>query len=137
LRLVTRGPEPRDPTERNVRHLYSDSSITLHFTLASLTPIIGYRIWPRLIDHWRTRNVLAFGASATMFFDLLTGLSRSLTALLGVAVIHGLLVPAMTLRRYNMLLKVCPAERRPSHIAGYAIVAYVAAFLGPCLGYHR
>jgi sugar phosphate permease len=69
-----------------------------------------------------------------MLFPLLTGLSRSLTGLLVVVVVHGLLVPAMTLGRYNTLLKVCPAEHRPSYIAGYAIVANVAAFVAPLLG---
>jgi len=118
-----------------VRYLHaSDGWIGLRSTLASLTPLIGYRIWSRLIDRWGTRRVLAFGASATMLFPLLTGLSRSLTALLGVVVVHGLLVPAMVLGRYNTLLKVCPAQRRPSYIAGYAIVANVAAFLAPLLG---
>ena len=118
-----------------VRYLHaSDGWIGLRSTLASLAPLIGYRIWPRLIDRWGTRRVLAFGASITMLFPLLTGLSRSLTALLGVVVVHGLLVPAMMLGRYNTLLNVCPAERRPSYIAGYAIVANVAAFLAPLLG---
>ncbi|MEA3346031.1 MAG: MFS transporter [Chloroflexota bacterium] len=118
-----------------VRYLNaSDGWIGLRSTLASLTPLIGYRIWPRLIDRWGTRKVLAFGASVTMLFPLLTGLSGSLTALLGVVVVHGLLVPAMVLGHYNMLLQVCPVQRRPSYIAGYAIVANIAAFLAPMLG---
>jgi MFS family permease len=118
-----------------VRTLHaSDGWIGLRSTLASLTPLIGYRIWSRVIDRWGTRRVLALGASTTMLFPLLTGLSHSLTALLGVVVVHGLLVPAMVLGRYNTLLKVCPTEHRPSYIAGYAIVANVAAFLAPLLG---
>jgi MFS family permease len=118
-----------------VRYLNaSDSWIGLRSTLASLAPLIGYRFWPRIIDRWGTRRVLAFGASATMLFPLLTGLSHSLTALLAVPVVHGLLVPAMTLGRYSTLLRVTPAEHRPSYIAGYAIVANVASFLAPMLG---
>jgi len=118
-----------------VRYLNaSDSWIGLRSTLASLAPLIGYRFWPRIIDRWGTRKVLAFGASATMLFPLLTGLSRSLTALLVVPVVHGLLVPAMSLGRYSTLLRVTPAEHRPSYIAGYAIVANVASFLAPMLG---
>jgi MFS family permease len=40
----------------------------------------------------------------------------------------------MILGRYSTLLKVCPAQHRPSYIAGYAIVANVASFLAPMLG---
>jgi Na+/melibiose symporter-like transporter len=47
-----------------VRYLNaSDSWIGVRATLASLAPLIGYRIWPRFVDRWGTRKVLAFGAS--------------------------------------------------------------------------
>jgi MFS family permease len=118
-----------------VRYLgASDAWIGLRSTLASVAPLIGYRIWPRMMDRWGTRRVLAFGASATVFFPLLTGLFHSLDALLIVPVVHGLVVPAMTMGRYSTLLTICPREHRPSYIAGYAIVANVASFLAPMLG---
>jgi len=118
-----------------VRYLNaSDGWIALRSTLMSLTPLVGYRLWPRVVDRWGTHKALAFGASATMLFPLLTGLFRSLDALLAVPVVHGLLFPAMVIGRYGTLLRICPAERRPSYIAGYAIVANVAAFLAPLLG---
>ena len=118
-----------------VRYLNaSDGWIGLRSTLGSLAPLIGYRIWPRLVDRWGTRKVLAIGASATMLFPFFTGLFRSLDALLVVPVVHGLLIPAVTLGRYGTLLTICPSEHRPSYIAGYAIMGNVAAFLAPMLG---
>jgi predicted MFS family arabinose efflux permease len=38
------------------------------------------------------------------------------------------------LARYGILLRVCPADRRPTYIAVYAILNNIAAFIAPLVG---
>lgn len=145
LRLVTGGPDPQDRTDRDVRRpcfhvfrcgvpgattsldsVYGMRSGTPN-TLASLTSTTEDRSSHRLTSRWGTRNVPAFGASAS---------SRCLplTLLPGVVVERGPPVPSADRRRCHVGLKACPGESRPYCIAGCPVVARVAASLSPLLG---
>lgn len=118
-----------------VRYLgASDAWIGLRSMLASITPLVAFRFWPRLIDRWGEWAVLVLFTPLTMLFPLLTGAFRSLTPQLFIIAGLGLLNPGIQLARYNMLLRICPEARRPTYIAGYAIVANIAAFLAPLSG---
>jgi MFS family permease len=118
-----------------VRHLQAtDGWIGLRSTIASLTPILAYRFWPRLVKRWGDRAVLALCVPLTVILPLGTGLFQSLTPQLLVIACFGLFGPAVFLTRYNILLRVSPVDNRPTAIGVFAIIANIAAFVAPLLG---
>jgi MFS family permease len=118
-----------------VRYLQaSDGWIGLRSTILSLTPILAYRLWPRLVQRWGDRAVLLLCAPLTVLLPLGTGLFQSLLPQLFVVAWMGFVGPGVELTRYNMLLRICPADRRPMAIGVFAIIANVAAFVAPLLG---
>ena len=118
-----------------VRHLLAtDGWIGLRATVGSLTPILAYRFWPRLVKRWGDRAVLVLCVPLTVFLPLGTGVFQSLTPQIFVMAWLGLFGPGVNLTRYNILLRVCPADRRPTAIGVYAIIANIAAFVAPLVG---
>jgi MFS family permease len=112
----------------------SDGWIGLRSTILSLTPILAYRLWPKLVQHWGDRAVLLLCAPLTVILPLGTGLFQSLLPQLFVVAWMGLVGPGAELARYNMLLRLCPPGRRPMAIGVFAIIANVATFVAPLLG---
>lgn len=118
-----------------VKHLLAtDGWIGLRTTIFSLTPILAYRFWPRLVRRWGDRAVLLLCVPLTVFLPLGTGLFQTLRPQLFVVAWLGIFGPGVNLTRYNILLRVCPADRRPTAIGVYAIVANLAAFIAPLAG---
>jgi MFS family permease len=118
-----------------VRHLQAtDGWIGFRSTISSLTPILAYRFWPRLVRRWGDRAVLALCVPMTVLLPLGTGLFQSLAPQLLVIAWFGLFGPAVFLTRYNILLRVSPAENRPTAIGVFAIIANIAAFIAPLVG---
>ena len=118
-----------------VRHLQAtDGWIGLRSTISSLTPILAYRFWPQLVKRWGDRAVLVLCIPMTVFLPLGTGLFQSLTPQLFVVAWLGIFGPAVNLAHYNILLRVCPADNRPTAIGVYAIIANIAAFIAPLAG---
>jgi MFS family permease len=118
-----------------LKHLQATEGwIGLRSTIASLTPILAYRFWPRLVKRWGDRAVLVLTVPMTVILPLGTGLFQSLTPQLLVIAWFGLFGPATGLTQYNILLRVCPADNRPTAIGVYAIIANVAAFVAPLIG---
>jgi MFS family permease len=118
-----------------VRHLQATEGwIGLRSTIASLTPILAYRFWPRLVKRWGDRAVLAVCVPMTVILPLGTGLFQSLTPQLLVIAWFGLFGPPTFLTRYNILLRLSPADNRPTAIGVFAIIANVAAFVAPLIG---
>jgi len=118
-----------------VRYLQAtDAWIGLRSTIASAVPILAYRFWPRLVRRWGDRAVLVLCIPMTVVLPLGTGLFESLTPQLFVVAWLGLFGPAVNLTRYNILLRVSPADNRPTAIGVYAIVANLAAFVAPLIG---
>jgi MFS family permease len=112
----------------------SDSWIGYRMTLASLTSIIAYRIWPRQIESKGERAIITLAAPLMGLFPLLTGLTPVLWPHLFIVMIPRFFGSAVMISRYGILLRVCPAERRPTYIAIYAIAVNVAAFVAPLVG---
>ncbi len=112
----------------------SDSWIGYRMTLASLVSIIAYRIWPRQIERKGERAILILAAPLMALFPLLTGLTHVLMPNMFIVMIPRFFGSAVMIARYGILLRVCPADRRPTYIAIYAIVVNIAAFLAPLVG---
>jgi len=118
-----------------VRYLQAtDGWIGLRITIASLIPILAYRLWPRLVERWGDRAVLLLCVPLTVFLPLGTGLFQTLTPQLFVVAWLGIFGPGVNLTQYNILLRVCPADRRPTAIGVYAIIANIGAFIAPLAG---
>ncbi len=112
----------------------SDSWIGWRTTLASLASIVAYRFWPRPVEQRGERTILLLTAPMMVLFPLLTGLTRTLAPNLFIVLIPRVFGAAVMLSRYNILLRVSPAERRPTYIAIYAILMNIAAFFAPLIG---
>lgn len=118
-----------------IQHLgASEGWIGLHTTIASIASIVAYRIWPRQIERRGERTILTLATPMMMLFPLLTGLSRSLPANLFIVIVPRIFGAGVMLARYSLLLRACPADRRPTYIAVYAILNNIAAFIAPLVG---
>ena len=110
------------------------SWIGLNGTLASLTPIIGFLAWQRIVRVKGENRVLVWTISAVGLYPLLVGLTPNLTVILVWTALNGLLAPGLTVSHYPMLLKICPAEQRAFYLGIYSAVMGGFAFLLPLLG---
>ena len=52
----------------------------------------------------------------------------------GISTLINLVNPGVDLSHYNILLKLCPDDRRASYLAIYASVMNAGAFIGPVIG---
>jgi len=109
----------------------SNSWIGLLTTITSLSGIAGYFLWQKGIARWGDRRVLAWTMVICALYPGLVGLSPSLTPILALGAIYGLVVPGLNLSHFNTLLKVCPVDRRPSALALYTMIMNVGAFVSP------
>jgi MFS family permease len=112
----------------------SDSWIGYRMTIASLMAIIAYRIWPRYIERYGERAILTMAAPFMGLFPLLTGMTHVLWPHMFIVMIPQFFGAAVMISRYGLLLRICPADRRPTYIAIYAIVVNLAAFAAPLIG---
>jgi len=112
----------------------SESWIGWRLTLASLTSILAYRIWPTQVERRGDVKMLVFAAPMMALFPLLTGLTRSLTPNLFIVMLPRFFGSCVMLARYSILLRVTPADRRATYIAIYAILVHIAATIGPQVG---
>lgn len=118
-----------------IEHLgASESWIGWRATLASVASIAAYRFWPRRVEKAGDRTILLAATPMMALFPLLTGLATTLTPHLLIILIPRAFGSAVMLARYNLLLKNSPADRRPTYLAVYAILANIAAFIAPLVG---
>lgn len=118
-----------------LRHLgASDSWVGTITAVANLSALVGYYIWQKLIPRWGENRVLRLFAPTCGFFPLWVGIWRSLPPIMFAAVINNILMPGVGLSHYNILIKVCPAERRPSYISLYTVIMNLGAFVAPMVG---
>lgn len=110
------------------------SWIGLNGTLASLTPIVGFLAWQRIVRVKGENRVLVWTISAIGLYPLLVGLTPNLAVILVWTALNGLLAPGLTVSHYPMLLKICPAEQRAFYLGIYSAAMGGFAFLLPLLG---
>jgi len=112
----------------------TDAWIGLHGTVANVSAIAGYALWRRLVERWGESKTLKRTVMGAGLYPLLVGLSPALTPILFAAGLNGLITPGVNLSHFNTLLKICPADRRPSFIGLYTTVMNAGAFLCPLIG---
>jgi len=95
---------------------------------------VGYYIWQKVIRRQGESKVLRWTVLSVGLYPLAVALTPSLTPLLFAVVINGVLAPGIGLSHFNILLQVCPAERRASYTSLYTVVMNAGAFVAPLLG---
>jgi MFS family permease len=115
-----------------VRELNADDGwLGVHSTLASLATVGGYYMWERVVRrrgfYWTLVRTMPF----SFLYPFCVALFPSLVLILVFDVMIGFINSGMNLSHFNVLLKVCPRERRASYLGFYNTVANMVAFLAP------
>lgn len=118
-----------------LRHLNAtDGWVGLNSTLANIGVIIGYALWQRLIYKWGDSRTLLVTIPLSASYAFLVSLFPNLTLILVWGVLINIINPGVNLSHFNILLKLCPDERRASYIAFYSTIINMGAFVGPMIG---
>ena len=112
----------------------SDGWIGLNSTLANIGVIAGYALWRRWIRKLGYSRTLLITVPLAASYAFLVSLFPNLTAILIWGILINLVNPGVNLSHFNILLKLCPDDRRASYIAFYATMLNVGAFVGPMIG---
>ena len=112
----------------------SDTWIGVIAVVVSVSTIGGYLTWgkvgARRGDRW-TLIVTAFGLTV---YVLVTALVPTIAWMIPTSILGGLSWSGCNLALFNIMLGVCPAERRPTYVALYTALLNVTAFAAPLLG---
>jgi MFS family permease len=118
-----------------LRHLNAtDGWVGLNSTLANVGVIIGFALWQKLIYKWGDARTLLITIPLSASYAFLVSLFPNLTAILVWGVLINIINPGVNLSHFNILLKLCPDERRASYIAFYSTIINMGAFVGPLIG---
>jgi len=118
-----------------LRHLNAtDGWVGLNSTLANIGVIFGFALWQKLIYKWGDSRTLLMTIPLSASYAFLVSFFPNLTLILVWGILINLINPGVNLSHFNILLKLCPAERRASYIAFYSSIMNVGAFIGPMIG---
>jgi len=118
-----------------VRHLgASDGWIGSANLAASLSAMVGYIVWRRLLPRLGESRTLRVTWPVSGLFPLFIALSGSLNLVILVILWYGLMAPGLNLSHYNTLLEVCPQAHRPTYISVYRSLSNLLAFVLPMVG---
>ena len=112
----------------------SDGWIGLNSTLANVGVVIGYAVWRRWIRKLGYGRTLLISLPLAASYAFLVSLFPNLTLILAWGILISLINPGVNLSHFNILLKLCPDERRASYMAIYAAMMNAGAFVGPMVG---
>jgi MFS family permease len=112
----------------------TDGWIGLNSTLANVGVIAGYALWRRWIRKLGYSRTLLITVPLAASYAFLVSAFPNLTAILAWGVWINLVNPGVNLSHFNILLKLCPDDRRASYIAFYATLLNAGAFVGPMIG---
>ncbi|HNT77371.1 MAG TPA: MFS transporter [Anaerolineae bacterium] len=118
-----------------LRHLgASDGWVGLNSTLANVGVIVGYTLWRKWIEQLGHNRTLLITIPLSACYPFLVSLFPNLTLILIWGIFINLINPGVNLSHFNILLKLCPDERRASYIATYSAIMNAGAFIGPLIG---
>ena len=112
----------------------SDGWIGLNSTLANLGVVAGYALWRRWIRRLGYNRTLLIAIPLSASYAFLVSLFPDLTAILAWGVLINLVNPGVNLSHFNILLKLCPDDRRASYMAIYSTMMNAGAFVCPVIG---
>lgn len=112
----------------------SDGWVGLNSTLANVGVIAGYALWRRWIRKLGYSRTLRITVPLAASYAFLVSAFPNLTAILIWGIWINLVNPGVSLSHFNILLKLCPDDRRASYIAFYSTLLNAGAFVGPMIG---
>jgi len=112
----------------------SDTWIGLIAVVVDASTIAGYFYWGKISARRGNRWVLIVTAFGVALYTLLTALVPTIGWMIPTSILGGLTWSGCNLALFNVMLGVCPAERRPTYVALYTALMNVAAFAAPMLG---
>ncbi|PMP87013.1 MAG: hypothetical protein C0183_02835 [Roseiflexus castenholzii] len=107
----------------------SDGWLGVWLALISGGQIIGNLVWPRLIEKRGYSWVLLRATAASALYYFLIGAVPDLTLILLFALLFGAVSPGVEISHFNILLEVCPPERRAFSIGVFVTVMNVGFFV--------
>jgi hypothetical protein len=118
-----------------VKHLNaSDGWVGLNTTLAHIGVILGHLLWRRVIGRHGNDRALLLAVPMAASYAFLVALFPNLTLILLWGVLINLVNPGVNLSHFNILVGLCPEERRASYMAFFSSIMNAGAFLGPMAG---
>ncbi len=118
-----------------LRQLHApDSWIGLNSTLANIGVIVGYVLWRRWIEKLGYARTLRITVPLSAAYAFLVSLFPNLSLILLWGIFINIINPGVNLSHFNILLKLCPDDRRASYIAVYSAIMNAGAFVAPLIG---
>ena len=112
----------------------SDTWIGLIAVVVDGSTIFGYFFWGKIVAKRGNRWVLLVTAVGVAVYAFLTALVPSIGWMIPTSILGGFTWAGCNLALFNVMLHVCPAERRPTYVAMYTALMNVTAFAAPMLG---
>ena len=112
----------------------SDGWIGLIATVNSVSIIAGYLYWGKVGARRGDRWLLIVATSGVTLFVFLTALVPTIEWMIPTSILGGITWAGCNLALFNLMLSVCPSDRRPTYIALHTSLINVTAFAGPLLG---
>jgi MFS family permease len=112
----------------------SDGWIGLNNTLANVGVIVGYSLWRRWLRKLGYSRTLLITVPLAASYAFLVSAFPNLAVILICGIWINLVNPGVNLSHFNILLKLCPDDRRASYIAFYSTLLNAGAFVGPMIG---
>jgi hypothetical protein len=103
-------------------------------SIGSLTTIFGFLFWRRFIARRGEPRTLQLTIVLIGVYPLLVGAIPSLTVILVIAALNGLITPGVSLSHFNTFLKLIPDEQRHEYTALYMTLMNIGAFVCPLIG---
>ncbi len=107
----------------------SDGWLGVWLAIISGGQIIGNLVWPRLIEKCGYSWVLVRATVASALYYFLIGAVPDLTLILLFALLFGAISPGVDISHFNILLEVCPPERRAFYMGVFVTVMNAGFFV--------
>jgi len=112
----------------------SDAWIGLLASVTNLSAIFGYLFWQRFIRRWGEGKTLRYTIIAMGLYPLLVGAIPSLTAILLVATLNGVMTAGVNLTHLNTFLTAIPEGEGHNYTALHQTLMNIGAFICPTVG---
>jgi MFS family permease len=102
--------------------------------VGSFSTIFGYLFWRRVMARWGEPKTLKWTIVLIGLYPLLAGAIPSLSAILLIAGLNGLVSAGVNLSHFNTFLKLVPEKEQHNYTALYLTLLNVGAFVCPLIG---